>query len=523
MAEIDWATARGFGPDTYPSQARRAGRRPAAGIQGTVDAFESFSELKKRRGIIDFDDVLSEVDREARRDPEFAATLRWRFRHLLVDEAQDLNPLQHRLVDLLRKGRDDLFLVGDPAQSIYGFNGADAATLVEVEDRFPGIEVIRLPVNHRCTPQIVSAGLHVLSSGGQPQDLRSARADGPTLTLLTGDDEEVEADLVATEIARRDQNLVRSGELAVLARTHAQLGVLEAALAARGVAVRRSSTAKGSPTQEAMQTAAALTTSSQLRAWAHDTLEDIDALEAAEAVVAAMENADRRVSSADRRDARRAHEVIAAERRVAAAVLDYVRDQPMGNGAGFRSWVATTNPFRDRSREGVELSTFHASKGREWHTVVVAGAETGLVPHRSAKTVGERAEEARLLYVALTRATDDLVVTHARRRGGYQRAITPLLADLDVGRTDVAPPPRELLRDRSRNLTETATSEALRAWRSDAARRANILPTELCTDRDLDAIAQSRPTTAEELADVTSMGLLTARRLAPQVLPLVDR
>ncbi len=95
-------------------------------------------------------------------DAEFAAATRWRFRHVLVDEAQDLNPLQHRLVDLLRLGVDDLYLVGDPAQSIYGFNGSDPTILRDVSDRFPGIEVVRLPVNHRCTPQIVQIGAQAL-------------------------------------------------------------------------------------------------------------------------------------------------------------------------------------------------------------------------------------------------------------------------------------------------------------------------------------------------------------------------
>ncbi len=143
--------------------------------------------------MIDFDDVLAHTIRDLRRDNEFADAVRWRFRHLLVDEAQDLNPLQHALVDLLRSGRDDLFLVGDPAQAIYGFNGADPTLLVEVETQFPGIEIIRLPVNHRSTPQIVAAGVHVLDSSGQPGRLVSNRADGPPAALFVADDETDEA------------------------------------------------------------------------------------------------------------------------------------------------------------------------------------------------------------------------------------------------------------------------------------------------------------------------------------------
>ncbi len=112
--------------------------------------------------------------------------------------------------------------------------------------------------------------------------------------------------------------------------------------------------------------------------------------------------------------------MIEAERRVATALLDFLRDQPRGDGAEFRSWIATTNPFDDRSTNGVDLLTFHASKGREWHTVFVTGLEASLMPHKSATTAADKAEEARLLYVAITRATDALVLTRAARRGGYR-------------------------------------------------------------------------------------------------------
>ncbi|MGA9278865.1 ATP-dependent helicase, partial [Ilumatobacter sp.] len=237
--EISWAMARGIGPDDYPAAARRAGRRLPGGVAEMAEIFVAYTRIKTKRGVIDFDDVLLDVLAEARKDADFADALRWRFRHLLVDEAQDLNPVQHRLVDLLRAGRDDLFLVGDPAQAVYGFNGADPSLLIEVEERFPGVEVVRLPVNHRCTPQIVAAGAHVLDAGGQPAEIRSARDGGPPVTLFAAADEVAGANVVASRIATGDPNLVRSGAVAVLARTNAQLPAFEAALTERGVAVRQ--------------------------------------------------------------------------------------------------------------------------------------------------------------------------------------------------------------------------------------------------------------------------------------------
>jgi DNA helicase II / ATP-dependent DNA helicase PcrA len=506
LAEIDWASARGIDPERYASAARREQRHPAPGIDRCAAVYADYQTAKKRRGVIDFDDVLAHTIRDLRRDDDFADTVRWRFRHLLVDEAQDLNPLQHALVDLLRAGRDDLFLVGDPSQAVYGFNGADPSLLVDVETRFPGIEVVRLPVNHRCTPQIVAAGVHVLTVTDQPSPLVSNRADGPTVEQFVAADEADEARHIAHFVLRCDPNLVRTGEVGVLARTNAQLGPIQDALERSGLPVRRNATANGTPLQTAVRQAASLGSASQLRGWAHDVL---DAPPVAQSLRHRAPVSHRRVDDgAEGTDGD-------PERRVAAAVLDFLREQPLGDGATFRAWVATTNPFDDASTDGVDLSTFHAAKGREWHTVIVTGVESSLVPHKSAATVAGRAEEGRLLYVAFTRATDHLLVTRAARRGGYTRTASPFISDLDLTVPAPAPPPR-----RVRARVDPLIG-ALHEWRDDSARRADILPTQLCSDRDLASIARERPTTVEQLAAVTSFGQITAERLAPQILEVV--
>jgi len=283
-----------------------------------------------------------------------------------------------------------------------------------------------------------------------------------------------------------------------------------------------------------MRTGSANSSASGLRTWAHDTLDDIALMDAATAKVADL---DQRIAQAKRADgsspshrpsrvhatqvaeARAGLAQVEAERRVATAALGFLREQPRGDGAEFRSWVATTNPFDDRTTDGVELLTFHAAKGREWHSVYVAGAETSLMPHKSATTAAEREEEARLLYVATTRATDMLVYTHAERRAGYARKLTPFLESLDVtGPEPVAPPPA-LRRERP---ADDALLGRLTEWRATTAKRARVVPTQILSDRDLSKIAATRPSTAEEIDTATSVGVLTARRLAPQVLPLID-
>jgi len=497
VAEAQWAGARGVAADTYPAAARDAGRRAGVAPERVAECLSAYATLKRRRGVVDLDDLLATTIGELERDPRWAEAVRWRFRHVLVDEAQDLNPVQHRLLDLVVGGRDDLYLVGDPAQAIYGFNGSDPTLLSEISDRLPGIEVIRLPTNHRSTPQIVAAGAQVLTASHHEAEARSSRPDGAVVSIVATDDEEHEAGQVARLVHGLDPDLVRLGQVAVLARTNAQLGRLGRACTEAGLPLRRAALEPGSPLANAVRAATTLPSATRLRGWAHDVL-DVDAEDPTDPIES-------------------------AERRLAAAVLEFLREQPLGDGAGLRAWIAGTDPFATAGdTAGVELLTFHGGKGREWHTVVVTGVETGLVPHRSATTAAARAEEARLLHVALTRASDRLIVTWASRRGSYARRPSPLLAGLELdGPPGPAPrpPPEELRRE---HRTSEASLDRLVAWRHQAARAAAMLPDELCSDHDLATIVDVSPRSAEELAAVTAFGPLTAARLFAPIRAALD-
>ncbi len=488
VAEMNWATARGISAEQYEALVRRGERRSPIDADRVAGAMRRYVTEKRSRGIVDLDDLLALTIDALTADHEFAAVVRWRFRHLLVDEAQDLNPLQHRFLNLLRQDRNDLFLVGDPAQAIYGFNGSDPAILLDVSDHFPGVEVVRLPVNHRCTPQIVAAGAHALRAGDQPTRIESARADGPRVATVAHDDEHAEAAWVASSIARLDPTIVRTSDVAVLARTHAVLQLVRTALADRAVAVKRNVDGMGSPLTPFLTAAYRHNDHNRLRQWAHDEAE-----------------------LAESTDTPRGE--------VAIAILDFLRDQPTGDGGEFRTWVQTNDPFRGGA-PGVELLTFHGAKGREWRHVHLVGCETSLVPHRTATTIAGKAEESRLLYVALTRATDDLTVNWARRRRGYERKLTPLLDGFTSDEPPLLPPPHELVSmTRSDRLVML---ERLRDWRSAAARANGILPDAVCTDRALGLIAEHRPASAEELDRVTGLGAITSRRLFSRIRSALD-
>lgn len=506
--EADWAAANGVPARGYAAAATRAQRRGQTAPVAIGEALARYEHAKHRRGVIDLDDLLRLLVEELAQDEVYAEAIRYRFRHLLVDEAQDLNPTQFRLLQLLDGGRGDLFLVGDPAQAIYGFNGADPELLVAVEQRLPGIEIVRLPVNHRSTAPIVEAADHVLRVAGQPAEAVSARGDGAPVVVRAAADADAEAALAARIVHGLDPSLPRAGHVAILARTNAQVPAIHRALEASGIPIRRAAMPPGGPLATAVRAATHLPSAMRLREWAHTVLDEGRVAPGPATALTADELAER----------------VTAERRTAAAVLEFLREEPLGDGAGLRAWIAATNPFAvDGDTDGVQVLTFHAAKGREWHTVIVTGVETSLVPIRSATTVAAKAEEARLLHVALTRASDELFVTYAERRGGYARKLSPLLSRL--------PSPEPMAVDalpavvaghrRPPSPVEHRRRE-LRMWRNAAARAANVAPEAICDDHALEAIAQRDPASADDLADATGMGTLTARRLFPALRRALD-
>lgn len=495
--ERTWTAARGINAGDYTAAVKQVNRRcgvPANQIGGALEAYDA---LKRRRGVLDLDDLLAVLSHDLANDAAFADATRWRFRHVLVDEAQDLNPVQYRLLQQLTSTRRDLFLVGDPAQAIYAFNGSDPTLLTDVDRHLPGIEVVRLLTNRRCSPQIVAAARHVLAASGQVADSVSARADGEPVSIVVGADESDEAARIADLIGKLPHGLVHGGEVAVLARTHEQLTGLRSALTKARLPMRRVALAPGSPLADAVRLATLMRSASQLRAWSHDVLDTQPEAVNAEAGERAQ-----------------------ADRRVAAAVLDFLREQPLGDGFALRTWIAAGKPFGGANDgDGVELLTFHAAKGREWHTVVVSGVETGLVPHRSATTVDSKAEEARLLHVAMTRASDKLVIARAERRRGYARQVSPLTAALTIEPVVAIAPPDEFHRPADPVKLRT---DSLIAWRTSAARATSMLAEQVCSNDDLAAIASAPPSTPDELSAITGFGPIAAARLFRPIKAALD-
>jgi DNA helicase-2/ATP-dependent DNA helicase PcrA len=137
VSEIDWARARLIEPDQYHDAALRAGRTPPIPPENLAELMVRYQQEKRRKRLVDFDDLLTLAIRDLRADPDYAAAIRWRHRHFYVDEFQDVNPLQYALLREWQGDRPDLFLVGDPNQAIYGWNGADPELLRKMADAEP--------------------------------------------------------------------------------------------------------------------------------------------------------------------------------------------------------------------------------------------------------------------------------------------------------------------------------------------------------------------------------------------------
>jgi len=344
--EIGWAKARLIPPERYEQEARAEKRRGSASAVASL--YGRYEALRARRGLLDLDDLLLRAADVLESDEPFAKAVRWRYRHVFIDEMQDVNPAQFRLLRLLCSDEGDLFTVGDPHQAVYGWNGADPSLLADLPSLMPGTRVLRLDDNHRSSPQIVRTAAAVLEkSGGIPQ---SRRPDGPVPQVRAHDDEEAEADWVASQVWLSHRPGRRWEHIAVLARTNAQLRLVGSALERQRIPWRHAGRDLGPAS-------------------------DIDREEGL---------------------------------------------APTGAGLLHEDRPPTLTP-PDGGGDAVVLSTFHRAKGLQWPAVFVVGLSTAFVPLPAARTAPARAEERRLLYVALTRAEDELWCSWARLTGDGER------------------------------------------------------------------------------------------------------
>ena len=543
--EIEWAKVNLLTPQSYVVAARRAGRDPA-GIDLTAMArlFEAYDDVKQTRGVIDFEDVLLLTVGMLEDRDDIAGAVRQQYRHFVVDEYQDVNALQQRLLELWLGDRDDLTVVGDPAQTIYSFTGASPRHLLEFPKRYAGARVVRLVRNYRSSPQVVRLANLVIGAGVEAAragavQLRAEGAAGPEPTLTSHPDDPAEAAAVAGRIRALVADGRAPAQIAVLFRTNAQSEAFESALADADVPYLVRGGERFFARKE-VRDAILL-----LRGAARSDDGDKPLGDLTRDVITGAGWSPEPPASAGA--VRERWESLTA---LAGLADDLAAAAP---GARLSDLVAELDRRAAEQHapavQGVTLASLHAAKGLEWDTVFVVGCSDGLIPISMAEGPAAVEEERRLLYVGLTRARRELHLSWSesrtpgsrstRRPSRFLAAATELLggdarrasttptapagrrsspkvarvahclgcgtelttaAQRKTGRCDTCPP-----------RYDEATFERLRSWRLGVAREQGVPAYVVFTDATLTAIAEREPAGEQELAAISGVG---ARKLA---------
>ena len=418
-AEIEWAKVIQVRPAGYAAAAAAAGRSAAAGADNLAAVYAAYEDLRRERHLIDFESVL-ELTAAILIDSRAAAgQVHDIFRHFVVDEYQDVNPLQKLLLEAWLGDRDDLCVVGDPNQVIYSFTGATSTYLTGFTAEFPAATVVRLVRDYRSTPQVVAVANQLVRSASP---LAAQRPPGPRPVLIEYPDDPAEA----AGLAHRVRTLINSGvparEIAILVRVNADTERFELALAEAGLpyVIRGAERFYDRPV---VRQALVL-----LRGAARgESSDSSDSLPDSVRHVLAGIGLNQRPPSGLRGAAssRENWESLAA---IAQLADDMHAAGPQATLADFSAELTMRADLGHAPAvDGVTLASMHAAKGLEWDAVLLPGLVDGLMPIVHARTAEALEEERRLLYVAVTRAREHLCLSWSSARapggrGGRQRS-----------------------------------------------------------------------------------------------------
>ncbi|WP_165618302.1 ATP-dependent DNA helicase UvrD2 [Mycobacterium talmoniae] len=546
--EIEWAKASLIGPEQYPDAVAAAGRDiplDAAKVAGLYTGYEAL-KAGGEVALLDFDDLLLHTAAAIENDPGVAEEFRDRYRCFVVDEYQDVTPLQQRVLSAWLGDRDDLTVVGDANQTVYSFTGASPRYLLDFSRRFPDATVVRLERDYRSTPQVVSLANRVIAAArgrvaGSKLHLVGQRDPGPVPSFHEHADEVAEAAAVAKQIARLIDAGTEPAEIAVLYRINAQSEVYEEALTEAGVAYQVRGGEGFFTRQEirqallALQRAAERGVDGELPEVVREVLEPLGLTAQPPAGVRARER----------------WEALTA---LVQLVDDEVATRP---GLDLPGLLAELRMRADSRHppvvQGVTLASLHAAKGLEWDAVFLVGLADGTLPISHALAHGPDSEaveeERRLLYVGITRARVHLALSWALSRtpgGRASRKPSRFLSGI-APQTEREPAPSRRRRSRgpagncrvcNRELTtpaaimlrrcetcavdvDTELLAQLKDWRLRTATEMKVPAYVVFTDNTLTAIAEMLPTDEAALVAIPGIGARKLEQFGPDVLELV--
>lgn len=394
--EIEWAKVSQIGPTDYLTELDNRAAKPRVNAEQVAQVYTAYESIKRQELAMDFEDVLLLTTAMLEEEREVRERVQDQYRYFTVDEYQDISPLQQRLINAWLGNRQEICVVGDPAQTIYSFAGATSSFLTTFTSRFPDADVIRLTSGYRSTPEITFAANSLLRSATMGQELNAQNDHGEKPAVLAYNDESSEITGIVADMTALLSAGIPAQEIAVLARTNAQLNSLERAMNSAKLPYQVRNTERFFDRPDVREFLKGVRTASVIPTEGISWLDELRTLAQPFLTGQSIDGI--------------------------AGLLHLARE--LDEDANFtpKTLRSYLREVEDRVQQNnpptmpvITLATLHAAKGLEWERVFLMGANVGLLPLESnGFTLDSRMieEERRLFYVGMTRAKRELRISY---------------------------------------------------------------------------------------------------------------
>lgn len=396
-SEIEWAKSSQVVPEDYVNESSKRTQKPRINPEQIAQVYSAYMSLMKQERAMDFEDVLLLTAAMLEEEREVRERVQDQYRYFTIDEYQDISPLQQRVINSWLGSRQEICVVGDPAQTIYSFAGATPVFLNTFTQRFPDAEVIRLTSGYRSTPEITLMANTVLRSAAMGQELVAQNDHGAKPTVAAYKDESAEIAGVVKDIGVLLSEGAPAQEVAILARTNNQLNSIEKAIAAAGLPYQVRNNERFFDRTDVREFLKGVRTASVIPTEGVYWLDELRTLAQPFLTGAAIDGI--------------------------AGLLHLARELDADDSFAPKTLRAYLREVEDRVQQNnpptmpvLTLATLHAAKGLEWERVFLIGVSESILPFDSGNTGPENQnaidEERRLFYVGITRAKKDLRMSY---------------------------------------------------------------------------------------------------------------